>query len=84
MLLCFLTLEIPKIVEYYRQRWKPIETAFREVSKQEFGFDGPTGEVPQKHQSVRAVEFRRCVSDEVDVLDTVCASLGSPQRQRGL
>ena len=32
------TLEIPKIVEYYRQRWQ-IETAFRDV-KQHFGFDG--------------------------------------------
>ena len=32
-----LTLEIPKIVEYYRQRWQ-IETAFRDV-KQHFGFD---------------------------------------------
>ncbi len=31
------TLEIPKIVEYYRQRWQ-IETAFRDV-KQHFGFD---------------------------------------------
>ena len=33
-----LTLEIPKIIEYYRQRWKPIETAFRDA-KQHFGFD---------------------------------------------
>ena len=32
-----MTLEIPKIVEYYRQRWQ-IETAFRDV-KQHFGFD---------------------------------------------
>ena len=32
-----LTLEIPKIVKYYRQRWQ-IETAFRDV-KQHFGFD---------------------------------------------
>ena len=32
-----LTLEIPKIVEYYRQRWQ-IETAFRDV-KAHFGFD---------------------------------------------
>ena len=32
------TLEIPQIVMYYRQRWKPIETAFRDV-KQHFGFD---------------------------------------------
>ena len=32
-----LTLEIPKIVEYYRHRWQ-IETAFRDV-KQHFGFD---------------------------------------------
>ena len=32
-----LTLEIPKIVAYYRQRWQ-IETAFRDV-KQHFGFD---------------------------------------------
>ena len=32
-----LTLEIPQIVEYYRQRWQ-IETAFRDV-KQHFGFD---------------------------------------------
>ena len=32
-----LTLEIPKIVEYYRQRWQ-IETAFRDV-KEHFGFD---------------------------------------------
>ena len=32
-----LTLEIPKIIEYYRQRWQ-IETAFRDV-KQHFGFD---------------------------------------------
>ena len=32
-----LTLEIPRIVEYYRQRWQ-IETAFRDV-KQHFGFD---------------------------------------------
>ena len=32
-----LTLEIPKIVEYYRQRWQ-IETAFRDA-KQHFGFD---------------------------------------------
>ena len=32
-----LTLEIPKIVEYYQQRWK-IETAFRDA-KQHFGFD---------------------------------------------
>ena len=31
------TLEIPKIVEYYRQRWQ-IETAFRDV-KAHFGFD---------------------------------------------
>lgn len=31
------TLEIPKILEYYRQRWQ-IETAFRDV-KQHFGFD---------------------------------------------
>ncbi len=31
------TLEIPKIVEYYRQRWH-IETAFRDA-KQHFGFD---------------------------------------------
>ena len=31
------TLDIPKIVEYYRQRWQ-IETAFRDV-KQHFGFD---------------------------------------------
>ena len=32
-----LTLEIPKIVEYYRQRWQ-IETAFRDA-KEHFGFD---------------------------------------------
>ena len=32
-----MTLEIPKIVEYYRHRWQ-IETAFRDV-KQHFGFD---------------------------------------------
>ena len=32
-----MTLEIPKIVEYYRQRWQ-IETAFRDT-KQHFGFD---------------------------------------------
>ncbi len=32
-----LTLEIPQIVEYYRQRWQ-IETAFRDA-KQHFGFD---------------------------------------------
>ena len=32
-----LTLEIPKIVEYYQQRWQ-IETAFRDL-KQHFGFD---------------------------------------------
>ena len=32
-----MTLELPKIVEYYRQRWQ-IETAFRDV-KQHFGFD---------------------------------------------
>ena len=31
------TLEIPKIIEYYRQRWQ-IETAFRDA-KQHFGFD---------------------------------------------
>ena len=31
------TLEIPKIVEYYQQRWQ-IETAFRDA-KQHFGFD---------------------------------------------
>lgn len=33
-----LTLEIPQIVEYYRQRWQ-IETAFRDA-KQHFGFSG--------------------------------------------
>ena len=33
-----LTLEIPKILEYYQQRWQ-IETAFRDL-KQEFGFSG--------------------------------------------
>jgi hypothetical protein len=33
-----LTLEIPKIVEYYRQRWQ-IETAFRDA-KQHFSFSG--------------------------------------------
>ena len=33
-----LTLEIPKIVEYYRQRWQ-METAFRDA-KQHFGFNG--------------------------------------------
>ena len=32
-----MTLEIPQIVEYYRQRWQ-IETAFRDA-KQHFGFD---------------------------------------------
>ena len=32
-----LTLEIPQIIEYYRQRWQ-IETAFRDA-KQHFGFD---------------------------------------------
>ena len=32
-----LTLEIPKIIKYYQQRWQ-IETAFRDV-KQHFGFD---------------------------------------------
>lgn len=32
-----LTLEIPQIVEYYRQRWQ-IETAFRDA-KEHFGFD---------------------------------------------
>ncbi|MCG8623702.1 MAG: transposase, partial [Proteobacteria bacterium] len=32
-----LTLQIPQIVEYYRQRWQ-IETAFRDA-KQHFGFD---------------------------------------------
>ena len=32
-----LTLQIPQIVEYYRQRWQ-IETAFRDT-KQHFGFD---------------------------------------------
>ena len=32
-----LTLQIPKIVEYYQQRWQ-IETAFRDT-KQHFGFD---------------------------------------------
>ena len=32
-----MTLEIPKIVEYYRRRWE-IETAFRDA-KQHFGFD---------------------------------------------
>ena len=34
-----LTLETPQIVEYYQHRWKPIETAFRDL-KQEFGFSG--------------------------------------------
>ena len=33
------TLHIPKILEYYRHRWKPIETAFRDI-KQHFGFGG--------------------------------------------
>ena len=33
-----LTLEIPQILEYYRQRWQ-IETAFRDA-KQHFGFSG--------------------------------------------
>ena len=33
-----MTLEIPKILEYYRRRWQ-IETAFRDV-KQHFGFSG--------------------------------------------
>ncbi|MCE2412784.1 transposase [Candidatus Poribacteria bacterium] len=33
-----LTLEIPKIIEYYQHRWQ-IETAFRDV-KQHFGFSG--------------------------------------------
>ena len=33
-----LTLEIPKILEYYRHRWQ-IETAFRDA-KQQFGFSG--------------------------------------------
>ena len=33
-----LTLDIPQIVEYYRQRWQ-IETAFRDA-KQHFGFSG--------------------------------------------
>ena len=32
-----LTLEIPRIVKYYRQRWQ-IETAYRDI-KQHFGFD---------------------------------------------
>ncbi|MCY3741674.1 MAG: transposase [Candidatus Poribacteria bacterium] len=32
-----MTLEIPQIVEYYRQRWH-LETAFRDA-KQHFGFD---------------------------------------------
>ena len=32
-----LTLEIPKIIEYYQQRWQ-IETAFRDA-KEHFGFD---------------------------------------------
>ena len=33
-----MTLEIPQILEYYRHRWKPIETAFRDA-KQHFGFN---------------------------------------------
>ena len=33
-----LTLEIPKIITHYQQRWKPIETVFRDV-KQHFGFN---------------------------------------------
>ena len=33
-----MTLKIPKIIEYYQHRWKPIETAFRDA-KQHFSFD---------------------------------------------
>ena len=63
-----LTLEIPKIVEYYRQRWQ-IETAFRDA-KQHFGFDAYRVKSRKKHQSVRAAEFRCCEFDEVDIYNT--------------
>ena len=55
-----LTLEIPKIVVYYQQRWQ-IETAFRDV-KQHFGFDA--------YRSKSRKSINRCVQ-----LSFVAASL---------
>ena len=61
-----LTLEIPQIVEYYRQRWQ-IETAFRDANTT-FRLQRVSGEISEKHQSFPPVEFRRSEFDEVDLL----------------
>ena len=55
-----LTLQIPQIIEYYRQRWQ-IETAFRDV-KEHFGFDA--------YRSKSRKSINRCVQ-----LSFIAASL---------
>ncbi len=80
-----LTLEIPQIVEYYRQRWQ-IETAFRDA-KQHFGFD--SYQVKSKQSINRFVQlsfvaasvtqliFLTAASDAKGVsVETVCERLG--------
>ena len=76
-----LTLSIPEIVFYYRQRWQ-IETAFRDA-KQHFGFDGYQ---VKSHKSINrfvqlsfvaasVTKLIFCIAEEVSV-ERVCHELG--------
>ena len=82
-----LTLEIPQIVEYYRQRWQ-IETAFRDT-KQHFGFD--TYRVRSRKSINRFVQLSfvaasltklifttRQVREKTISVQAVCQHLGEP------
>ena len=63
-----MTLEIPKIVEYYRQRWQ-IETAFRDA-KQHFGFSGYQVKSRKSINRFVQTKFPGSKSHEVDILNT--------------
>ena len=68
-----LTLEIPKIIEYYQQRWQ-IETAFRDT-KQHFGFD--TYRVKSRRSINRFVQLSFVAASLTKLLFT---TPGAPQK----
>ena len=70
-----MTLEIPKIVEYYRQRWQ-IETAFRDA-KQHFGFDAYQVKSRKSINRFVQLSFVAASLDEVDLLSPVSGCFGS-------
>ena len=63
-----LTLEIPQILEYYRQRWQ-IETAFRDA-KQNFGFD--TYRLKSRKSINRFVELSFVAASLTKLVFTMC------------